>query len=132
MKLSAMNTSEQRVTVEIDPNVKRHIMVAGEEISNIDRTDLQLSRQIDNALDDLYDMPIFEDGMIHTGKTKAVWVWQAAELAPKTYKIKPEYIDGWGDDANEDTVLTEEDLEMITSGWEKTPDEVMYQLIEIK
>ena len=54
------------------------------------------------------------------------------ETKMATYKIKPEYMDLWGEDANEDTVLTEEDLEMITRGWGKTPDEVMYQLIEIK
>ena len=84
MKISALNTSEQKVRVEIDPNGQRHIMVAGEEISNIDRTDLQLSRQIDNALDDLYDLPIYENGMIHTGKTKTVWVWQEATLVTKT------------------------------------------------
>ena len=49
-----------------------------------------------------------------------------------TYKIKPEYMDVWGEDANEDTVLTDEDLEMITRGWGMTPDDVMDQLIEIK
>ena len=46
-----------------------------------------------------------------------------------TYKIKPEYLDLWGEDATEETIITDEDLEMIARGWEKTPDELMDQLI---
>ena len=46
-----------------------------------------------------------------------------------TYKIKPEYLDMWGEDATEDTVLTEQDVEDITRGWDKTPADVMDQLI---
>ena len=48
-----------------------------------------------------------------------------------TYKIKPEYLDLWGADATEDTIITNEDLEMIARGWEKTPDELMDQLIPV-
>jgi len=51
--------------------------------------------------------------------------------ATMTYKIKPEYLPLWGEDATEDTVLTEADLEMITRGWDKTPADVMDQLIQI-
>ena len=46
-----------------------------------------------------------------------------------TYKIKPEYADLWGEDVTEETVITEEDLEMMARGWEKTPEELMDQLI---
>ena len=46
-----------------------------------------------------------------------------------TYKVKPEYADLWGEDTTEDTVITEDDLEMIARGWDKTPDELMDQLI---
>ena len=46
-----------------------------------------------------------------------------------TYKIKPEFIDLFGDEANEDSILTESDLEMIASGWDKTVNEIMPQLI---
>lgn len=45
-----------------------------------------------------------------------------------TYKIKPEYIDLWGDEANDETVLTEDDIEMIAHGWEKPVDEIIDQL----
>lgn len=128
MKINALTINEQNVQVEIDPNGNRHIMVAGEEISNIDRTDLQLSRQIDNALDDLYDLPIYEDGMIHTGKTKSVWAWHEATLVTKTYRIKPEYIDLWGSDANEDTLLTEDLLERIAEVWEVPMEKLLEQL----
>ena len=51
---------------------------------------------------------------------------------PMTYKIKPEYLDLWGSDATEDTIITEDDLEMITRGWEKTPADVMDQLIPLE
>ena len=46
-----------------------------------------------------------------------------------TYKIKEEYLDLWGEDATEDTVITEDELEMITRVWDKTPADVMDQLI---
>ena len=46
-----------------------------------------------------------------------------------TYKVKPEYFDLWGEDTTEDTIITESDLEMIARGWDKTPDELMDQLI---
>ena len=44
------------------------------------------------------------------------------------YTIKPEFFDLWGEDANEETVLTEDDLEMICRGWEKSVDDVIGQL----
>lgn len=46
-----------------------------------------------------------------------------------TYKIKPEFLDLWGEDATEETVLTEQDVEDIARGWDKRPDDVMDQLI---
>lgn len=46
-----------------------------------------------------------------------------------TYKIKPECLDLWGEDATEETVLTEDDIEMIARGWDKKPEDVMDQLI---
>ena len=45
-----------------------------------------------------------------------------------TYRIKPEFLDMWGAEATEETVLTENDLEMITRGWDKTPADIMGQL----
>ena len=49
-----------------------------------------------------------------------------------TYKIKPEFLDLWGSDATEETVLTDDDIEMITRGWDKTPADVMDQLIPLE
>lgn len=46
-----------------------------------------------------------------------------------TYKIKPEFVNLWGEDATEDTILTEADLEMIARGWEKPVEELLDQLI---
>ena len=45
-----------------------------------------------------------------------------------TYRIKPEYIALWGDEANDETVLTEDDIEMIAHGWETPVDEIIDQL----
>lgn len=47
-----------------------------------------------------------------------------------TYRIKPEYLDRWGEDATTDTVITENELETIARGWETTPDALMDQLYE--
>ena len=47
------------------------------------------------------------------------------------YRINPDYIDLWGDEANENTILTIEQIEDITRGWDKTPDDVMDQLIPV-
>lgn len=52
-----------------------------------------------------------------------------------SYKIKPEYLNLWGEDATEETIITGEDLDMIILGWDKTPAElmeVMEQLIPIE
>lgn len=54
---------------------------------------------------------------------------EKGERKTMTYKIKPEYAGLWGEDVNEDTIITESDLEMIARGWEKTPYELMDQLI---
>lgn len=47
----------------------------------------------------------------------------------KTYHIKPEYLDQWGEDATEETVLTEDDVRSISLGWSMQDYEVEYQLI---
>jgi hypothetical protein len=46
-----------------------------------------------------------------------------------TYKINPEFIDLWGADANSETVLTADDIEMIAHGWEKPVELIIDQLI---
>ena len=45
-----------------------------------------------------------------------------------TYKIRPEFLDLWGEDATEDTILTEQDVEDIARGWEKKPEDLHDQL----
>jgi len=44
------------------------------------------------------------------------------------YTIKPEYLTLWGEDANEETMLTEDDIEMIARGWDKDVEDVIDQL----
>lgn len=79
---------------------------------------------------------IAEHSVLMAQEWKDVMV-QAAEMLEKdggenmkTYKIKPEFLDLWGEDATAETILTEKDVEDITRGWDKTPADVMDQLIE--
>ena len=44
------------------------------------------------------------------------------------YRIKPEYLDLWGDNADVDTIISGDELEMIASGGDKTIDEIIDQL----
>lgn len=48
----------------------------------------------------------------------------------RKYRIKPEFLSEWGEDATEETVITDDDLEMIARGWETTKEELTDQLIE--
>ena len=47
-----------------------------------------------------------------------------------TYRIIPDYFDNFGSDANEESVLTEDDIERIAYGFEKTVEEVKEMLYE--
>lgn len=44
------------------------------------------------------------------------------------YTIKPEYVDLWGDEAYAYPVITEDELDTISRGWEKPIDELLPQL----
>lgn len=44
------------------------------------------------------------------------------------YTIKPEYIDLYGADATEETILNREQIESFASEWEKPVDELIEQL----
>lgn len=50
----------------------------------------------------------------------------------KCYKIKTEYIDAFGDESDENTVLTDSDLEMISRGWEMNIDDILFMVTEIE
>lgn len=52
------------------------------------------------------------------------------DMKMKTYIIKPEYIDRFGNEANAMTVLTEDDVERLAEDWEMDVDELKDQLIE--
>lgn len=57
--------------------------------------------------------------------------WNRQVRSGKTYRIRPEYLDTWGSDASEDTVLTWEEIESIARGWEKSPEELIPQLMPV-
>ena len=47
------------------------------------------------------------------------------------YKIKPEFIDLWGEDASEETVISENELEAFAREWEMPKSELLPQLIQL-
>lgn len=50
----------------------------------------------------------------------------------KLFRIKPEYIHLWGEEATTDTVLTEEEVSDIARGWDVPVVSLMGQLEQIK
>ena len=80
MKIAAYTTEGKAITVEISTDAVRHVVIGGQEIDLAQRRDPETERAVDAALDDLHDMPIYEDGTIHTGKEKHVYAWQAASI----------------------------------------------------
>ena len=48
------------------------------------------------------------------------------------YHIKPEYLDLWGSDATEETIIDESTIEMCARGLEKSVDEIIDQLEPIE
>jgi len=47
-----------------------------------------------------------------------------------TYKIKPEYLEKWGCETNDDTIITEQELHRLSDDWQIPIDELKEQLIE--
>lgn len=45
------------------------------------------------------------------------------------YRVKPEYINLWGEDCTEETVISSADLDMVARGWNTTPAALIDQLI---
>lgn len=48
----------------------------------------------------------------------------------KQYTIKPEYLPLWGEDADENTIITQDDIERFAADWEKPVEELLEQLEE--
>ena len=48
----------------------------------------------------------------------------------RTFQIKSEYIDDWGDDPTMD-IISEAKLETISRGWEVSPESLMHELTEL-
>ena len=49
----------------------------------------------------------------------------------KTYTIMPEYLDQWGADADENTIITQDDVERLATDWETSVEELLDQLEEV-
>lgn len=49
----------------------------------------------------------------------------------KKYTIKSEYLPLYGEDADENTIITQEDIERFAADWEKPAEELLDQLEEV-
>ena len=49
----------------------------------------------------------------------------------KNYTVKPEYLPLWGDDADENTIITQDDVERFAADWGVSFDGLMKQLEEV-
>ena len=106
IKICTIETYKGREAVVWDPEY--HCLIAG-----TDRTD--------------YNPATLEDA-VNTARelwSDKVWVMKFTE-----YCVKPEFFNLWGEDTNEDTLLTALDIANICRGWEVDPCTVMYQLEE--
>lgn len=56
---------------------------------------------------------------------------EKGEKKMKTYTIKPEYVDLWGSEISNDTVINEDEVERLAEEWETPVDELLEQLIPI-
>ena len=48
------------------------------------------------------------------------------------YKVKPEYFSEWGEDVNEETVITEQELERLSREWDKPIEELISELLPME
>ena len=70
-------------------------------------------------------------GIIERNGLTADQVNEALEsLCEITYTVKPEYLDQWGEDVTEDTIITQDELERLAAEWDKPVEELLEQLIE--
>lgn len=53
---------------------------------------------------------------------------ESEDTKMKTYRIKPDYIDSWGSFANDETVLTEQELIDQAKAWDMSVDTIMEQV----
>lgn len=53
------------------------------------------------------------------------------EILEPEYRIKPEYLDEWGEDVTADYIITQDELEWLARQWDKSIDELLEQLEEV-
>jgi hypothetical protein len=49
----------------------------------------------------------------------------------KTYTVKPKYLPLWGEDADENTIISQDDVERLATAWETSVEELLDQLEEV-
>lgn len=102
----AMNIGEGRQDIYWDTE-DQHLCCEDEQMENT-------CSSLGNAADTAYQMWILPE-----------WEFQFAE-----YAVKPEYYSAWGEDTDENTVLSPDAIADICRGWDVDPETVMDQLEE--
>lgn len=93
-------------------------------------------RFVDNKLDDFCDFTgdLYEDengepfavGFVYDGEHEVPLCWQ--KLRKAEYKVREEFADLWGEDLDENTVISGADVKGFAEDWERPVDEIFGQL----
>lgn len=93
-------------------------------------------RIIDDALDDLYDFAgdLYQDEngdyyaveFVTDNGHQVPLCWQ--KLKEARYRIKPEFIDGWGPYHSDEDVMTMDQIKAAAEGWDMSIDDIMAQV----
>lgn len=93
-------------------------------------------RFVDNKLDEIYDFDgdAYKDENGDVYAVVMVWIQDKEEplcwhkLTEAQYRIKDEFVDTWGDDVNEDTIINGKDVREFAEEWEKPVGEIFAEL----
>lgn len=89
--------------------------------------DIDISRWMDDDNTERFEEEFFDssnDDFIRLCR----WMELKAENNIRTYKIKPEYYEDFGSEADEDTVIDLEEIQYFARGWGKSIGEVLNML----
>jgi hypothetical protein len=78
MEIRAFDENQNEIMVEINPEGQRHASANGKCIDLHQRVPMDLEHDLNNALDAIFDLPIFRDGAIYTS-SGSVKVWMEAK-----------------------------------------------------
>lgn len=125
----------KRLTATVEQTDETFVLFNGEEFENFDRLHKLVGSDYEGLNDDLMD------GITEWGGTS--WKYNKYENAEtvltirfdfepaKCYRVKPEFLEYWGDECTEDYVVTEEEARYLATEWGKSFEDVLNQLEEV-